>query len=177
MSWQAHRRAWNIAPYCGLRKTKQRRAVRANARGMSEAGDVTSCCAPAKDEAEIGGRVARRRAARPHAWFHHRRGICIANEWRARPTRPRSLSVALRWLGASVNTAEEARLVVDWRGSRSCGCERSLEAIRGAGSGEGTHRPARAMTRLRLPCAESRHRKVTLPSARASNRWLEMATR
>jgi len=35
----------------------------------------------------------------------------------------------------------------------------------------------RLVIRWQLPWAESLHRNVTLPSARASSRWLEMATR
>ena len=35
----------------------------------------------------------------------------------------------------------------------------------------------RVISRFLLPCAESRQRKVTLPSARATSLWLEMATR
>src|SRR5271157_341932 len=35
----------------------------------------------------------------------------------------------------------------------------------------------RVISRFLLPWAESRHRNVTLPAARATSRWLEMATR
>ena len=37
--------------------------------------------------------------------------------------------------------------------------------------------PERLMIRLRLPWAESLHRNVTLPTASAISRWLEIATR
>ena len=94
-----------------------------------------------KDEAGIVGGAVRWRVARRHAWSHRRRGTCIANQWRARLMTSRSLGVGLK-AGASGNTVEEARLVADWRGSQSCGCERSREAIRGAESGGGTHRQA-----------------------------------
>ena len=43
-----------------------------------------------KDEAGIVGGAVRWRVARRHAWSHRRRGTCIANQWGARPTMPRS---------------------------------------------------------------------------------------